>query len=250
MKRLIALLFLNMVIQTGNGQVVAIETPRGHQLYMCIDNHFKVAVENTPSKDLVLETDNGSIDREEDYPPGYYKINTKKDGKAVIYVDRKTPKGLKRIDSQIFWVKKLPCVAALGGKPGGPFSKSSICAQIAPQVYVANLNIHPDFIIEQFTVIVHCPCGQELFKRTLKNNGTFGARIDPTTNDFFTTLENGDTVLFTDFKIRNCDFGLEPQFYQPMVFTITEAEKYHKPIPGEVYELEDPVTGNVFKKTY
>ncbi len=86
---------------------------------------------------------------------------------------------------------------------------------------------------------------EQIFTRKIYNEK--GARIDSTTNDFFTTLENGDSVAFTDFVVTDCSGGRTD--VSALGFTITEAEKYHKPPPHKPGDI-DPVTGEPYIKKW
>jgi len=240
MKQIITIFPLVLVLQIGFAQVVAIQNIRGDQLYVCDDNHLKVAVEKCPSKDIQLAIDNGKIIKEQNPSPGYFTVMPEHEGLTTIYVRRKTAKGYKIIDSQFFHAHLIPLPnPTLNGKSGGAITKSELCKQVG---LVANMNWGGCgmYRIDSFIVIAYCSCGKEIFRRSMTDKRT-GTRIDSVTNEFFTTLKNKDKVVFKDFTVFICT----ERVCDSLVFTVTDAEKYIKPVytPVEEYEYIDPVTG-------
>ena len=95
--------------------------------------------------------------------------------------------------------------------------------------------------MKEFTVFIYRNSKQIFTRKLHDENNT---RIDSVTNDFFTTLDNGDSVVFNNFIVADCSG--ERTDVNSLEFTITEAEKYHKPPPhkpGDLEEIIDPVTG-------
>ena len=219
-------------------QVVAVQVDKENILYTCVYNTITVAVSNVPATQIVVKIDSGSVEYAD---PGHYIVRTNKVGTATIYISRKTPKGLKLVGSMVFRVKRTPLPGvSLNGKRKGDISKSAICSSFAPSAIMGG-DIEGYWPIKVCTVSVFRD-KEQIFTRRL--HGENDSRIDSTTNDFFTTLENGDSVVFNNFIVKDC-CG-ERTDVNSLEFTITEAEKYHKPPPhkpGDIEEIIDPVTG-------
>ena len=242
MPRSLFTLLLCVLSLSAFAQVVAIQNEREHTLYTCTDNRIIVAVSNIRPSKIIVTTDNGTITNSS--TPGHYFFITRKAGNATIYVNKKTHLGLKLVDSVHFWVRKLPPPhITLNGKTKGLFPKPLICAVICPTA-IFNENsfaICAKLPMKEFTVFVYRNTKQ-IFTRKLHDE--YSTRIDSITNDFFTTLENGDSVVFNNFIVADCSG--ERTDVNSLEFTITEAENYRKPPPhkpGDIEEIIDPITG-------
>jgi hypothetical protein len=126
-------------------------------------------------------------------------------------------------------------------------AKSLLCNAIAPVTYYPNIDVEVRIPIKEYTVNIYRHANQ-IFTRKL---GEEEGRIDSVTNDFFTTLENGDSVVFNNFIAKDCSGEIDD--LNSIQFTITEAENYHKPPPhkpGELEEIIDPVTGESYIKKW
>ncbi len=245
MPRYLFTLLLCVFSLSAFAQIVAIQNDKQNILYTCIDNPITVAVSNVRPTDIILTIDSGSVLKDEYAKPGHYNINTRKIGGVVIYVSKKTKQGIKLIDSVYFRVKRFPHPEMnLMGKTNGKISKSALCMTISPRADVVNFDIDAKMPVKEFTINVYRNTKQ-IFTRNLRNEK--GARIDSLTNDFFTTLENGDSVVFNNFIVADCSG--ERTDVNSLEFTITEAENYHKPPPHKPGDI-DPVTGEPYIKEW
>lgn len=243
MRYILCVLFAGVLAFDCRAQVVAIQNDKMNILYVCVGNPLTIAAENTFSKSLVVTTDNGKIHPDSFGRKGSYIIFPEHAGKATVYVKKRTPKGLKTIGHIGFRVRYWPApVVRLGDKKGGDISQALLCAMIAPGTRIEEMDICAHIPIIEFTVIVKRR-NKEIFRRTTV--GKSYARIDTITNDFFQRLHNNDVVIFKDMMIRNNRCFSSNKLSDSLVFTITDAHKYHKPYrPKHGREvIIDPVTG-------
>ncbi len=239
MKQCIWLLSLLVIANVSYCQVVAIQKTLDNELYVCVQNPLNVAVEKCASKKIRLITNNGRVQGEK----GHWVICPEHTGNTVIYVYKKTVLGLKFIDSQYFRAKQIPLSkATINGRPDGKITKSLFCSQIAPVAVVYCCGFDFRFKIVSFTVVVYRSCDKEIFRRTMSDSN--GTRIDSVTHEFFTTLENNDKVVFTDIKMVFCYDA--PRVGEPIELSITDAEYYKRPSPGENETVIDPINGNEY----
>ena len=214
-------------------------------LYTCHDNPITVAVSNVRPSKIVVTIDSGAVLKKDNDRLGHYIIYTEKKGSLTVYVSKKTWRGLKSIYSTTFRVRRFSTLfstlsISLNGKQRGKMAKSLLCNAIAPVTYYPNIDVEVRIPIKEYTVNIYRNANQ-IFTRKL---GEEEGRIDSVTNDFFTTLENGDSVVFNNFIVKDCSGEMDD--LNSIQFTITEAENYHKPPPhkpGDTEEIIDPVTG-------
>jgi hypothetical protein len=137
-------------------------------------------------------------------------------------------------------------IPMLSGKKGGEISKAILCVQIAPYATMQGFCGRAQII--SFTVIVNRH-NREIFRRNMSSAD--GTRIDQETHDFFERLKNKDKVTFTNITIKNNNCYDPNNHLDSIVFTITDAQKYHKtrkPKHGRE-EVIDPITGEeIIKK--
>lgn len=249
MRKLVAIIVVSLVGFRALAQV-AIQADKMNILYMCVANPLTIAAANTSSKSLVVTTDNGRIQMDSFGRKGAYTIWPDRVGYAVITVRKKTLKGLKVISKNSFRVKSVPQPSTkFAGRKGGEISKAELCVQIAPSTDSYNFDNDLHYPISSYRVRVFRR-RREIFSRLLadRNHG----RIDATTNDFFHKLCNNDKVIFSDFEIDGSNCFISNKLSDSMIFTITDAFKYHKPHrPKHGQEtIIDPVTGEEMIKKW
>lgn len=230
-----------------HAQIVAIEDLEQNILYTCVENRLKIAVENCPEDLLVVSTDNGEI-RKNEYLRGGYSIRPKQFGHATVYVGRKTTKGVKRLDSVYYCVKRIPPPhITLNGQTEGNISKARMRVEIAPSANIESFNFEARMLVKQYTVIVYRNNNEIFRRKNCDDNG----RIDSVTRAFFDDLENNDKVIFTQFIVSDCSGDRTD--VNSIELVVTDAKNSPKeqlrPEHGEM-EIIDPVTGRSYMKKW
>ena len=231
-------------------QKIAIETEYDrHEVYSCVENSINIVVQGHKPKSFFITTDNGIIRQDDNNSRRYYYLMPRKPGLAKIYVKEKKKSGLVRIiDSVSCRVKRMPLSQArIFNKTGGECTKTLVCNfLIAPSAVVECCGFDAKFSITGFTITVYRN-EKEIFTRKIID--LKGARVDSVTKVFFYTLQDKDSLIFTDIETRDwCDKEIR-YFDNSIRFSISEAEKYHVHKHGEEEEIIDPVTGqSIIKK--
>jgi hypothetical protein len=220
MKYLVYILLLALPV-FGWGQVVAVQTlgSASSVVYLCLGTPLKVAAESCPASELRVTTNNGIVNANE-LKKGRYSIIPERVGYATIYIWRTNSNGLKLLDSTRFRVKRLPAgPVMLSSRPGGPIPAPVLRAQIAPFLPAGyNMNIDGRYIVVSFSVMVKRN-NVEIFYRQMQDES--GTRIDGITHNFFNRLRKDDSVIFDEFKYRDCDETIV-SLGQSMRFIIAE----------------------------
>jgi hypothetical protein len=218
----------------GFSQVVAIQNDMERNLRLCFNNHLTVAVEGLGSADIVLSTDNGSIEQDKDSGAGHYVYRAKVAGVASIYVQKSTGNHLDTIERKIFVVRSLPVLPPLfAGKSKGSLSHAVIAVQMGIMAPGEGDSWFPIF---SYSIAV-CRKGKEVFRRKVA-----GPRIDDATRKFFYSLKNGDQLKFENIFVEDCDGNLRE------TATLEIVVKDSADLKGsntDTLIAEDPVTGQV-----
>lgn len=222
--------------------VVAIQNNRQNILYSCVANSITVAAENIPCRDILLETDNGTIRTDSFRPPGHYTIWPDKLGNATVIVKRKKGRGYVTIGQMPFRVRRFEASARFLGKNEGELSTIEVRESVAPATVILGGDFCGHYLIDSFTITV-IRDGEEIFKKRLYDMN--GARFDDTTRNFLATVKQRDKLFFSEITCK--DLCRQSVKLGDMEFVISNAHE-KRPEHGQEIRI-DPITGQeVIKK--
>jgi hypothetical protein len=237
MKSVLVFLLFNVVHSLAFSQVVAVQTDLGRKVMLCIDNHLVIAAEGTMCKNLLVETDNGTIAIDSVRGNEHYRYHAIAPGSSKIFVKRRTPLNkVEILDTLSLLVQRLPIGSPrFAGKTSGTLKHARVLAEVglsgAP---IENFDITASLPIQSFTIMV-LRSRMEIFKR----NNT-GSRFDSLTQDFLYALKDNDQLKFVDITVKDCDGAI--RHCSPLEFTIVETTAYENQKATDVI-VEDPITG-------
>lgn len=169
-------------------------------------------VEGYPCSAVVLNTDNGSLEKNS----CYYSLHSAKFGLAKIQVSIKKGNRLKKIEELTVAVDSFPPPwAYVGGQRGGNIRKGAMAAQygvIAGTDPILGFELHVK--VAGFTIII-LRKDSVIFCRSANNN-----LFDADTKEKLKTLQKDDLVLFTKIICMMAD-GI-PHPAKPLEFCIIE----------------------------
>ena len=251
MSRYLFTFLLCMFSLSAFAQTIAVET-RGdrHEVYMCIDNEIKIVVEGHKSNSLIVTANNGEINSYGNNT-GKYFLRPNKPGYATIYVKEKNQSGkMKIIDSATCKVKRFPLGEEhLNGKRNGSqIPKNTLIQILGIGAGVPNWDDVFPYRIRGYSVFIFSN-GKEIFNHEVVSAGNSyrqGIKIDSVTHDFFYSLQDNDSLTITNFQVEDCDGTM--RYFDPVNYTIVDAEKAHK--KGAVEKEVDPIDGKTYIKKY
>ncbi len=233
-------ILFSLVVKISLCQVVAIENGRENILRLCVDNYLTVVVEGIPSRDILLTTDNGFIERDLYRGEGRYIHHPKAEGRAIISIKKRVGNTFEDIATRDFRVMRMPIYPSLfAGKAKGKMSHLAIITQLGIAVG-GDSHYDKRYPVSSYSVVVFRR-GREIFKRK-----ALGTVIDQVTNDFFYSLKNGDELRFEDIKVIDCDGELREA--TPIQIIVEDVVEYKNVNKNDTIFVEDPVTGEMVMK--
>lgn len=208
---------------------------------MCIDNPLIVKGKKKDIKRIVLTTNNGTIKVDSYFKSSeHYDLNPDRPGNAIVYISRKESPN-KPFDSIQFEVRRLPVRPSFASLNGGRIQKSQAVAQIGLAVHVVNANINAGMPVKAFTIQI-IRNGKEIFLKRLMS-----MYLDKETKIFLKQLSNGDSVIFKDIIVSDCDGS--DRHVQSLEVVMIKAEEYiesEEDRPKDGDEVIDPITGETY----
>ena len=179
-----------------NGDQLVISTDALNILYVGIENPISIAIDGVKDKNIVVTTDNGSLEK---VSAAHWKAKPNKNGKTKISVFLKKKGKLFPAGAMIFRTFNIPepisCVA--GKSDYSKISKTLILA--APYLFTTfeDFTDGPRFNIISFSCIIG-DCNQ----KEMKNQG---ANLNDEILDAIKNAKAGDIITFKNIKAMGID---------------------------------------------
>lgn len=191
------LLFLFFSIH-AIGQQFIVSADKMNVLYIGILNPITPMVENVGCKDLVVETNNGTLTKANE-PCQYYAVPDRP-GITNVSIYRKMNGQKQLIGTREFRTKKIPDpMASIGGKPSGTMSWRILKVQMGVVLYMPNFDFDARFLVNSFKITV------VRNQNVIFEKDCTGARFDDETLRVLQTIKAGD--LFNCTNIRFSGMG-------------------------------------------
>ncbi|MDB5281080.1 MAG: gliding motility-associated protein GldM, partial [Bacteroidota bacterium] len=209
----LTIIFLLTLLFKAQSQNVSIAALQMNVFYVGIDNPVRIAVENVPTKNLIIEITEGKITPQKD-EPGVYIVHLTSPGSVAIRVRQKLGKDRsKLLSEQKFRVKRIPDpVVTLGGHLRGGFVNSNAIRSTPGLVAILeNTDFEARFSIKQFKVIT-CQNGDII---EIENEGpVFNKKV----RNLLDSSKSGDALYFEDIIVISPNS--QPQKVEPLRFMI------------------------------
>jgi hypothetical protein len=191
------LLFLISLIITNTCRPqAAILSTRDNIVYQEVVNPLTINLSEHNCKNIILQTDNGAIEREHCnilYTP-------KRLGVARIEIFNVVRGRKTKIGESIFRVRTLPDpYAHFAGRSGGKISKEVAKANQGLICYVPGLTCQPNIMVDRYSIII------VKSKDSLLVTHNKGARFESRTFNLIKELERGDVLIFSQIIVRTAD---------------------------------------------
>lgn len=202
---------------------------------LCLPNPISVVVKGISSNSIFLKTNNGNIEDDTYSSKSNYLYYPKTSGKSMIYIYKKSKKP-KLIDSTVIYIDRIPVNRPrFAYAQSGLLTLSAVLSQVGLDGQMEEI-CSGKFHIAKYTITVSRH-NIVIFDRTVE-----GAEIDSISHDFFYNLQNGDSLVFREIAIRDCDNTIRS--LPSIAFAITDAYEYTI-INGvtDTIMVTNPITG-------
>ncbi len=164
---------------------------------MCLNNTLTVHSSTVPVSQITLNTDNGTIKREQ---TGIFTIYPATGDSANIFIFRKVDNGINIIGKTTIGVQRVPMSDfEICGRSKGYLPKSCLETHEGIAVFFDLPDIKRYFAIFHYIVIIERD-GREIYKKDIA-----GFNFDDSTKNVIKSLENGDVLKIQDLGIVDCD---------------------------------------------
>ena len=215
MKRLCFIIFTVSSL-CANAQKVSMVNPLENFFYLGIPNNITFAVEGYKSKDLLITTDNGTINTL--YPPSVYMFPERK---GVIHFDiYKNDAEKTKVGSYISEARSLPePVPYCAGKIGGDVQISTFRVQSGITATIVGTDLEARVAIIYYTITIVSKDNVKVFTKKCK-----GSQHPPDVVDAINKLKINDRIVFTDIICKTGGNNNSGSIYKlrPMIFRVIE----------------------------
>ena len=199
-------------------QAVAVAAVRFNILYVGVDNPLSIAVENVPTKSLIVKASKGTVTR---VSGNHYIYHGSEPGEVDILVYKKEKGSLRELGKIPFRVTTFPDPTAfVGNLKGGKISKKTLIAMGGVIAKLENSDFEASARVDSFTVCIlyKNSCEYKTFKN-IRN------KFNQQVLDAFKDLNHGDTLVIRDIYATWIGGTRE---LIPLLFTITDSERYEE----------------------
>ncbi|MEP7198121.1 MAG: GldM family protein [Saprospiraceae bacterium] len=187
-KHIFFLAFIFFIIFSTSAQTISVSNDKENILYIGIDNPMTIAVENESARNLVIKTDNGSINGTN----GLYYFRSNTIGKAEIIIYKKNGSKLKELGRKYFRVKRMEDAIF---KIGSGNDSINLAELVAQQYVRAELDGKYGFdlkiTVESFTVCIIPSDTCNFIERI-----NIGNKISDEIRNEFRLLKSNDIIIF------------------------------------------------------
>lgn len=239
MKTLILLLFLSLLSHSTRSQPeYSLDIAEGSKYAFtpCYSTDISLSLTDDciPDDSLLVTTDNGTITGSH----GRYQVTPAHSGTIKFSILAKNSMQIKKTDSLLFRVNIQPVEAQFNGQTRGRLRKSAICINPAPQIIPTCCGMER-YTTDSFTVIV-LRKKAIIYRNMVRKQDSI---LNNKTYRFFSTLKNGDEVIFKKIHFTDDCERLDHLYSGQLLFTVTNAENYTADMKLETRGVMDPVTG-------
>jgi len=212
MKKLLAYLAPFMCFTKCYSQHYVISTSDGNIVYVGLGNLLRVAVNEYPCNAYYLETDNGSIQKD-DTSPCFYLFSP--DSAGTAHIDIYLTKNNKKIGSDHFRVKQIPQpIAKITGQNGGKILKNILAIQMGIAAELPATTLNTNFTVANYRLTIY-------ENDSLVYSACFKGNIFPVeVKERFKSLKKNDRVLFSNMNYLSYDKSIKP--LAPIEFIISD----------------------------
>jgi len=206
----VVLCLLNLSSISTSAQEIAIAADKENLFYLGIPNPITIACYKYPCKDLIVTSDNGTVDRSHDHPC-QFEMMAAHVGETTIEVKQKNGKV---IGVRKFRVHKIPGpVAEVGGKNFGDINAPALRVQIGVIATLKGFDFDARFWVMSYTIIL------------LKKEASFvkdnaGAKFTDESKVILSKAQAGDRFVIVNIRAKGPDGVL--RFLTPIELNVTE----------------------------
>lgn len=194
----IFLLILTAFNLSGTAQQFTVSADKMNVLYVGILNPITPMVENIACKDLIVETNNGTLEKGSE--PCQYTVMPDKPGLTNISIFLKTANGKKLVGIKEFRTKRVSQPTPyVGARNRGKIKGTLLKAQLGVVLHIDGFDFDAPFKVNSFNIII------ERNQSVIFENQCLGARFDAQTLQAIENIKPGD--LFTCTSIRFSGMG-------------------------------------------
>ena len=199
MKYILPSLLLLLLSFSSSGQKVAVSADKMNIVYIGVPNPMSIVAENYPCDQLIVSTDNGKIEKNDDWKC-FYLYYPKEEGISIISVFN-SKKQL--INETKYRVKRLPNpIISISGKSAGEIKKNILIKSLGIAAVLQNFDIDARYVVTDYKI--------ELIQN---NQITFSKEVDDARFseeiiNAFKSLNNGDRMLISKITVKAPDSRL------------------------------------------
>jgi len=174
-------------------QEVAIENQRLNYAYPAIGNYLNVVVENEDCENVVVETDNGTVEKREGLRCSFVFIPD-----SIGWATLSVYVGTTRIGHQIYRVKRWPEHKPYYGRSASPekMSRAEFLAYGGVHVPIQHFDISGHLTVVSYKIAV-ARGGERIYE--LEN---FGGKFEEDNYKILEDVKAGDTVFISEIKVK------------------------------------------------
>lgn len=200
------------VSAAGQTAIVAHSKIQRSVFYYGVPNPFSAMIERAACSDLVVTSDNGSIQVLEDLPC-MFQISAERTGPCHLFLSVKKNGKLVPADTVTFDVQYIPAPKAMvGWRRSGAYPVAQFRAQIGVQAVLLGFEFDARYVVTQFRLSV-LRCGVQLF-----NGTSTGALYPSDMKEAVKAVKSGDLVTIDHINAKGPDGRL--QELEPLMYMI------------------------------
>lgn len=202
------ILFLFYSCIPSFGQKCVVSNPEMNVIYLNWHNLIDVIIEGRYCKDLLVKTDNGTIERAE-FSCRYTIIPAKAGIANIIVLEKRTKRLLQKIE---YRVKTFPApVAVVANQSGGEINKKLLAVQLG--LIAKNIDVSSSLVVTSYNVHI---ISADIIAFS---KGINGNKFSDELKKAIEKLKTGDRVIFSDIRYKGIS---NVGYLQPIEFRIEE----------------------------